>query len=374
MVVQAAVLTAPGAAGIATILLKGEAWGEMLGQIFTSRINGDIPHFSYPNLYLGNITEGAELIDQVMVAPGQDGLSAEIHCHGGERIVQRILRRLGELGAQVRRWEEIPEPRAIAGEIEFWLPRALTKTAALALAAQAPGGLTAWAQDAGQGLAQNSDLLEEIRMAARRLGGTYAGARKLLFPPAVVLAGPVNAGKSTLANALSGTTQSIALDLPGTTRDWTESLIELGGVAVRLIDTAGLRAPQDELEEAAVAGARRQMAGAEVVIRLEEGTEKKTEDRSQESEESEKAIRVFSKADLIPLQKREQGRAYVSARTGEGLEELKRAVAAKLGFADDFEPAAALVFTERQAKWIEIISGAASTEEASRALQSLQIE
>lgn len=100
----------------------------------------------------------------------------------------------------------------------------------------------------------------------------------LLRPPTVVVAGPPNVGKSTLLNRLLGRTASVVADLPGTTRDWVGGLVELvppGGdattdaVAVRWLDTPGLHASGDQVEQAAIRLARGVIAQADVLISLQ---------------------------------------------------------------------------------------------------------
>ena len=127
----------------------------------------------------------------------------------------------------------------------------------------------------------------------------------------VVLAGPPNAGKSSLLNALLGERRAIVSSAAGTTRDFLEEGVEIGGWPVRLVDTAGLRATDDVVEAEGVNRAEALIARADLVLALDC-------DRPG-------ALRLHAKCDLGP------GEGLpVSAVTGEGLPELRAAIAARL--------------------------------------------
>ena len=157
-------------------------------------------------------------------------------------------------------------------------------------------------------------LAERLRALLARVRELAATARegKILREGAlVVLAGPPNAGKSSLLNALLGERRAIVGDVAGTTRDSIEEWMEMGGWPVRLTDTAGLREADDAVEAEGVARARALADRADLVVALDcciPG-----------------ALLVHAKCDLG----RGEG-LNVSAVTGEGLEELKSAVAARL--------------------------------------------
>ena len=155
------------------------------------------------------------------------------------------------------------------------------------------------------------------------------------MPCAIV--GRPNAGKSSLLNALVGFDRAIVTNIPGTTRDTVEERAELGGVTLRLIDTAGLRDSDDPIEQLGVERSRAAMEEAALVLLVVDGTEK----AAREDADLARAIAgtgkpwvlVRSKGDLAgengdDLAALAQGAPLVSlsARTGEGLDELGRAV------------------------------------------------
>jgi tRNA modification GTPase len=132
----------------------------------------------------------------------------------------------------------------------------------------------------------------------------------------VVLAGPPNAGKSSLMNALLETNRTIVSDVPGTTRDSIEEWIDLAGWPIRLTDTAGLRETKDEVEGEGVRRAEDLIRRADVVVWLS---------TPPSLFPAPSSLPVHPKCDLV----RGEG-LNVSAKTGEGLEDLKRAIVAKL--------------------------------------------
>lgn len=152
-----------------------------------------------------------------------------------------------------------------------------------------------------------------------------AGAR-------VVLAGRPNAGKSSLFNALLGAERAIVTDIPGTTRDAVEAVASLEGYPVRLIDTAGLRASDDPVERLGVEIARRHLAQAQLVLFcVEAGRPWTSEERAAWAELGpERALVVRTQVDRFGRGHVAPEELAVSAHTGEGLAELRRALVARL--------------------------------------------
>ena len=167
------------------------------------------------------------------------------------------------------------------------------------------------------------------------LAATYEAGRLLREGLLTVIAGRPNAGKSSLLNRLLDLDRAIVAEIPGTTRDLIEETITLGGILVRLSDTAGLRPAQDRLEELSIRRTRERLAQADLVLYLLDGSEPcSPEDRAALQElRGRRGLAVINKADLPPaLEATELTEVTsfpvvrISARTGEGIEALKQAM------------------------------------------------
>ena len=175
----------------------------------------------------------------------------------------------------------------------------------------------------------------------------------------IVIAGPVNSGKSTLFNYYAGRAEAITADFAGTTRDWVSVTVKIGPLSAELIDTAGL----GELEAGGNADAEAQrrarelVRDADVVLFVTDGTS----GRPVEIESDAPVIAVLNKSDLAaePAARQVGGRfaeaVKISARTGEGIEDLNGAILRALGAAD-FCFSAPACFTQRQREIVRQIS------------------
>ncbi len=137
----------------------------------------------------------------------------------------------------------------------------------------------------------------------------------------VVLAGPPNAGKSTLLNALSKRDAAIVSEIPGTTRDAIEVRCDLGGLPVTLVDTAGLRETDDPIEAEGVFRTRRRIETADLVLHLIPADAPEPASLGGTT-----TIQVHTKSDLTTARPLEEGALAISARTGAGLDALLDAI------------------------------------------------
>ena len=182
-----------------------------------------------------------------------------------------------------------------------------------------------------------SAALAEQEGALDALLSTCRRGRQLARGIPCALVGQPNVGKSSLLNALAGFERAIVTDIPGTTRDTVEANVELGGLPLRLIDTAGLRDSDDPVERMGVERSRAAMEQAELILVLWDSSARVTGEEVallERAVELAPTILVWTKGDLptapIPVLELPEGLQVVelSARTGEGLDRLEEAVAA----------------------------------------------
>jgi tRNA modification GTPase len=293
----------------------------------------------------------SELLDEALVlrfdAPasstGEDIL--EFQCHGGRAVVDALLRALGEIeGLRVAEPGEFTRRAFENGRIDLTeaegladLIEAETESQRKAALAIAEGGLKrhiAMWQERLLALSARAEraidydeedepidpsLLRECGVLAEELRQWLARPRvePLKDGVGVVVAGPPNAGKSSLINAIVGEERVIVTDIPGTTRDHIEVPLSLGGVPIRLTDTAGLRATGDKVEAIGVERASRLVEAADVLLWLGEPAESPSHPR---------LIKLQAKADLAGAGDAPPDSIPASSVTGQGLPELLRRV------------------------------------------------
>jgi len=259
----------------------------------------------------------------------------ELHCHGGTAAVARIFEDLAGVGVTQCEWVEMIEDggKRPANRVEIELAQALSaattwRTAALLLDQQTGVlvnalkrlGSVDWKQR-DQAAGWLAELLEWSSLG-----------RQLVVPPTVVLAGLPNVGKSSLLNALLGFGRAIVWDEPGTTRDVVVGHTALEGWPIRLADTAGLRATEDEIEAIGIAHARRELDSADLVVLVVDGSQGVDGDSRRLMDELSEALVVANKSDLGDVAEGElpSDALVVSALTGAGIDRLAAVIAESL--------------------------------------------
>jgi small GTP-binding protein len=156
------------------------------------------------------------------------------------------------------------------------------------------------------------------------------GLHSLLHPPRVAIVGVPNVGKSTLANRLFGQERAITADLPGTTRDWVGEFADVGGLAVVLVDTPGLRQTSDAIEQEAIDRSREHVSGAELVVLVLDPTQARQPHQAALERQFPLSLQVLNKSDRPPLWSADGEIVRTAATTGRGIDDLRAAIRRRL--------------------------------------------
>ena len=380
-------VTGAGVAGIATLLLDGDEALMRLERVFVRKGELQVAGAGRPR----PINDGAALfgrivdldgraIDEVVVAALNAKSSptgnpqVELSCHGGEGVLAAIETALLDAGFARARATELLERAHLNGKLSLIALEARIRLANAVTARQAEFLLCAtalkdrWERhgfDMALGLREKrSDWRPALIRAAEEALAAAKHARALLQRHTLAIIGPVNAGKSTLANLLARADRHIVSATPGTTRDRLDTPLDILGLHVLLSDTAGLQPSDDPVE---LEGQRRARAAANeaalraAVIDGSRAPQDSDIDFLKETAASGPMIFILNKKDL-GLDETAAGLGFVigqepvaiSAQTGEGLDALEAAIEARL-----LGPAAAAAlvsgapFTSRQVQRLE---------------------
>ncbi len=369
----AAIATPAGEAGVGIVRVSGEDAERIAAALF-ARAEGKNGRLESHRLYYGAIRdpETNKILDQVLLTimrmphsyTGEDVV--EVHCHGGVLVVHRILGAVLAQGARHADPGEFTKRAFLNGKLDLAQAEAVLdlvaarteKGADLALS-QISGELSNWVGDLREELLdilaqveaaidfpeEEIELLELSALVAKidglreKINGiidTYEWGRLFREGARVCICGRPNVGKSSLFNALLGEERAIVTSIPGTTRDVIEESINLDGLAVVLLDTAGVRDATDEVERIGVNLSRIHFEKSEAVIVVLDGSAAITsEDRTFLSSTTKKmGLIAINKIDLERTVDCGQLRQLigdkkilpVSAREGDGIGELRKSL------------------------------------------------
>ena len=330
------------------------------------------------------VMDGEKVLDDGMACflpgpgtyTGEDML--ELSCHGGSRTMARRVERLSAAGARPAEPGEFTKRAFLNGKMDLSEAEAVMDV----VSARAEESLKAALEQLHGKLSKRIHGIEELLIdslsaidaavdypdeveedvsatlpesldrAQGEIDALIAEGRQgraLREGVYVALVGRPNVGKSSLLNALLGADRAIVTDLPGTTRDTLDEETSFFGVPVRLVDTAGIRESGDLVEQIGIDRARAALDRADVAVLLLDGTQTLTEEdqRLLALTAGKNRLVLRSKGDL--LQARDDfGELSVSAKTGEGLDELKRRIVALSGAREG-----AAITNERHIKALE---------------------
>jgi tRNA modification GTPase len=383
-----ALLTPPGRGALAVVTACGPAAVDLVGRLFAPRGGqplADRPDGTVAFGHWGDPERGEEL---VVVRHAADHV--EVHCHGGLAASAAVLESLTSLGARPAASFSLPVAESRTGfslsqkNTSFLhsappsapaVARRLTidREAREALARVAgPRAARILCRQLAGALADELDRIDALcaagdRAATAAIDRLRQAARvglRLVEPWRVVLSGPINAGKSSLANALAGYSRSIVSAEPGTTRDVVTTRLVLDGWEIDLIDTAGLREPGEVASATERAGIERAIAAAataDLLLKVGQASachpstfhESRIATASPGARQAEACptLHILSQCDLAPGVIAPPGALLTSALTGQGIDSLARAIIAALVPAEAADPsllAGPVPFTPRQ--------------------------
>jgi tRNA modification GTPase len=364
-----AVSTPPGAGGIGIIRISGSAAIGIASTIFRPRRDKDLMIAPSHSLHYGHVIDSAsnETVDEalmsVMRAPATYTREdvVEINCHGGMMPLLRTLELLIGAGARQAEPGEFTKRAFLNGRIDLAQAEAvmdiisaktdLSLRAAneqlfgglsgeiaalrdrmLSLIAAVEAGIDFPEEDietgTGQPLAVDVDLLL-ARVDSLLSGYTYGRILRDGFATAIV--GKPNVGKSSLLNALLKQNRAIVNEVPGTTRDVLEEYLNIAGVPLKILDTAGIRHSPDVVEQEGVRRSIAAIGSADIVLLVLDGSQPLTAEdlRVMDEVQGKHVIAIINKSDLPgkldPL-KEPRVQVSISCRSGEGLDRLKHAI------------------------------------------------
>lgn len=355
-------LATPAGGAIGIIRLSGNQAIAITDQIFKAAHGKPLAEASPNTLHYGEIIDKeGHTIDDVLVsvfkAPhsytGED--STEISCHGSRYILQQVLQRLTEVGCRQAEPGEYTRRAYMNGKMDLSQAEAVadliasTNKATHQMALSQLKGHFSNELDALRAklLKMNSlleleldfsdheelefadrsqlrALAEEIAQRIHTLAHSFATGNTLKQGVPVAIIGKTNVGKSTLLNRLLHEEKAIVSNIHGTTRDVIEDTTLIDGITFRFIDTAGIRATNDEVERIGIERTFQKMNEARIVIWLLDAMPSAQEIEEMEAKnQGKKLLMVYNKMDTLDLP---VDKLHISARTGENIDQLEKAL------------------------------------------------
>jgi tRNA modification GTPase len=395
----AAIATPPGPGGIGIIRVSGSLALPILTAIFAPKCGAAT--LRSHRLYYGWISNPrtGQPIDEVMAVFMQAPATytredvVEIQCHGSYLVLQDILGQVVALGAVLAGPGEFTKRAFLNGRIDLTqaeavieLLQAKTREGLGLAMSQLQGTLGTMVSGIRGALLYLRAIIEvaidfpeddvEIMhtgdMGRRLEQDVLAPLRRLICSAgrgrifrdgiSVIILGRPNVGKSSLLNALLREERAIVTAIPGTTRDTIEELLDIKGMPVRIIDTAGIRDNAEEVEEIGIVRARRKLAEADVVLLIVDGTEPPgpADTRLYESVGEKKILLVVNKTDIAGRDAAPFAQAFpavplvaVSAKTHAGIPDLENALFAMVTGGSNWDPGFSCVPNVRQRAALE---------------------
>ncbi|WGX76287.1 tRNA uridine-5-carboxymethylaminomethyl(34) synthesis GTPase MnmE [Paraclostridium bifermentans] len=364
----AAIATAPGEGGIGIIRISGEKSLQVANDIFNSVSGKKIEEYNTRTLIYGHILDGEKTIDEVLVAymKGPNSYTTEdvieINCHGGFISVKKILELVLSKDVRLADQGEFTKRAFLNGRIDLAQAEAIidvinakTEMAHTVAQSQLEGSLSKKIKDLRFGITEMlahitvsidfpdedvehityNTLKEkslELQKEINKLYDTAESGKILRDGLKTVIVGKPNVGKSSLLNAVLGENRAIVTDIPGTTRDVIEEFVNIKGIPLKIVDTAGIRETEDVVEKIGVEKSKEFFNSADLsIVVLDSSRELEIEDiEILEAVQPNKTIVLLNKTDLdqvIDIEKikqfvDEKNIITISALQHEGIEKI----------------------------------------------------
>lgn len=367
----AAIATAMSSSGIGIIRISGDESVEIVDRIFSMKNEKKLSDMPTHTIHYGHIKDGDEVIDEVMVVLMRAPKSytkedtVEIDCHGGVYVMKRVLETVIKYGARPAEPGEFTKRAFLNGRIDLAqaesvidIIHAKNEFALKSSEQQLSGSLSIEVKTVREKLLHEIAFIESalddpehisLDGYPETLHGIVEAAEKeiqkllansdngkiLKEGISTVIIGKPNAGKSSLLNTFVGEERAIVTDIAGTTRDVLEEQINLNGIILNMIDTAGIRETDDVVEKIGVNRAKKYLNEADLVIYVVDTSTQLDENDYEIMDllKDRKAIILLNKSDLTPVtdggsirQHLDKKMIAVSAKEQTGIEELEETI------------------------------------------------